>query len=52
VLETGVGTSRNLELYPYDCKVTGIDYSPLALEIALTKNTSNEIDYKLEDVER
>lgn len=39
-------------MYPYDCKVTGIDYSPLALEIALTKATSNEIEYKLEDVEK
>lgn len=52
VLETGVGSSRNIDLYPQDCKVTGVDYSPAALELALTKGTVNQFTYRLEDVEQ
>lgn len=55
VLETGVGTSNNLRFYAEKpgIKVTGIDYSPNALEIAFSKDPKNvKIDYKLEDVER
>lgn len=34
VLEVGVGTGKNLEYYPRDCKVTAIDISPKMLEHA------------------
>jgi phosphatidylethanolamine/phosphatidyl-N-methylethanolamine N-methyltransferase len=34
VLEVGVGTGINLELYPRDCSVTGIDFSEPMLEKA------------------
>lgn len=34
VLEIGVGTGRNLALYPPDARVTGIDVSPRMLERA------------------
>ena len=51
VLETAVGTSRNLGYYSYDCEVTGVDYSPNALEIALTKTSTTNITYKLEDMD-
>lgn len=34
VLEVGVGTGINAALYPHDCHVTGIDFSPSMLEKA------------------
>lgn len=34
VLEVGVGTGKNLKLYPPDCEVTGIDFSPGMLKKA------------------
>ncbi|NIP80832.1 MAG: methyltransferase domain-containing protein, partial [Gemmatimonadetes bacterium] len=34
VLEVGVGTGRNLDLYPDDARVTGIDISARMLEVA------------------
>src|SRR6266478_3848146 len=34
VLEVGVGTGINLNLYPRDCHVTGIDFSASMLEKA------------------
>ena len=34
VLEVGVGTGINAALYPHDCQVTGIDFSPSMLEQA------------------
>ena len=55
VLETGVGTSNNLRFYRLhpELKITGVDYSPNALTIALQKDVKGvNIDYKLEDVER
>jgi len=32
VLETGVGTSRNIENYPSNCKVVAVDWCSSALE--------------------
>jgi ubiquinone/menaquinone biosynthesis C-methylase UbiE len=52
VIELGVGTSRNLDLYPQYCSIVGVDYSPKALEIALSKNTATNIDYSLQDLEK
>lgn len=56
VLETGVGTSNNLRFYalnPRKLNILGIDYSPNALELAVSKDIKSvEIDYKLEDVEK
>lgn len=34
VLEVGIGTGKNLEYYPKDCKVTAIDISPKMLKHA------------------
>jgi len=52
VLETGVGTSRNLKYYPPTCKVLGVDWSSNILEVALQKSVHNvDHEYKLEDVE-
>src|SRR6266540_3631587 len=34
VLEVGVGTGKNMEFWPKDCKVTAIDLTPGMLEIA------------------
>ena len=34
VLEVGVGTGKNMEFWPRDCKVTAIDLTPGMLEIA------------------
>ncbi len=52
VIELGVGTSRNLDIYPQYCTVIGVDYSPKALEIALSKNTATNIEYALQDLEK
>jgi len=52
VLETGVGTSRNLKHYPDGLHVTGVDWSSNILEVALRKFThSITFEYKLDDVE-
>ncbi|MGK7313012.1 MAG: class I SAM-dependent methyltransferase [Candidatus Longimicrobiales bacterium M2_2A_002] len=42
VLEIGVGTGRNLELYPPDADVTGIDISERMLERARARASSLE----------
>ena len=50
VLETGVGSSRNMKFYPRDVPVTviAIDYSPNALELALEKDPKGlDITYLL-----
>lgn len=52
VLETGVGTSRNLQFYPLNCEVIGVDYSPKMLEVALQKNSLANINYELQDIEK
>ena len=54
VLETGVGTSRNINYYPPDCHVMGVDWATNMIEVALTKPklTQGEIEYKIEDVEK
>ena len=52
ILETGVGTSRNLPFYPPGSQVTAVDWSSNSLEVALLKPATNiEIQYRLEDVE-
>jgi len=40
VLEVGVGTGKNMELWPRDCKVTAIDLTPGMLEIARKRANS------------
>lgn len=37
VLEVGVGTGKNMEFWPRDCKVTAIDLTPGMLELARKK---------------
>lgn len=37
VLEVGVGTGKNIEFWPRDCKVTAIDLTPGMLELARKK---------------
>ena len=51
VLETGVGTSRNIFNYPIDTEIQAIDYSPQCIEKAMEKPTGEtKISYKLMDV--
>eukprot|EP01017_Pseudomicrothorax_dubius_P033519 TRINITY_DN4499_c0_g4_i1.p1 TRINITY_DN4499_c0_g4~~TRINITY_DN4499_c0_g4_i1.p1 ORF type:complete len:209 (-),score=46.55 TRINITY_DN4499_c0_g4_i1:51-677(-) len=54
VLETGVGTSRNLLYYPYGTRVVGIDWSPAMIEVALTKSKPMgvTVTYRVMDVEK
>ncbi len=40
VLEVGVGTGKNMEFWPKDCKVTAIDLTPGMLEIARKRANS------------
>lgn len=53
VLEVGVGTGRNLELYPDDARVTGIDVSKRMLERARDRASGldREVELRLADVE-
>ena len=55
VLETCTGSFKNLRFYNQDKvkKITAIDYSPNAIELALNKDTKDlEVDFALEDVEK
>ena len=54
ILETAVGTSRNLIFYPEGSKVIGTDWASNMLEVALNKVVPKgvQIDYKIEDTER
>jgi ubiquinone/menaquinone biosynthesis C-methylase UbiE len=53
VLEVGVGTGRNLELYPDDARVTGIDISERMLKRARKRaaRLEREPELRLADVE-
>lgn len=54
ILETGVGTSRNLNYYPEGSKIIGVDWASNMLEMALNKIAPQgvTIDYRVEDVEK
>ena len=54
VLEIGIGTGVNLEFYPEDVSVTGIDFSPKTLEKARKKadKLTQNINILEMDVER
>ena len=54
VLEIGIGTGVNLEFYPEDVSVTGIDFSPKMLEKARKKadKLTQNINILEMDVER
>ena len=45
VLEVGVGTGINAALYPRDCQVTGIDFSPSMLEQARARVARKELSH-------
>jgi ubiquinone/menaquinone biosynthesis C-methylase UbiE len=47
VLEIGVGTGKNLEFYPTNCKLTGIDVSPGMLKKAREKAQKLKLDVSL-----
>ena len=53
VLEIGVGTGKNLLLYPSSCKITAIDLSSGMMEIARRKAARRglEVDFQLLDAE-
>jgi len=42
VLEIAIGTGRNLGLYPDDVSLTGIEFSPAMLEIAIRPLSKNQ----------
>lgn len=54
VLEIGIGTGRNLSLYPAGVRLTGIDLSDEMLERARTRayELGREVDLRLGDAER
>jgi ubiquinone/menaquinone biosynthesis C-methylase UbiE len=52
VLEVGVGTGRNLSLYPDTAHVDAIDFSPRMLERARHRPARANIDLALMDVEQ
>lgn len=47
VLEIGVGTGANIEFYPKDTTVTGIDFSPKMLEKARKKVDNLNLDINI-----
>src|SRR5690554_3253028 len=49
VLEIGIGTGVNLDLYPENVTVTGIDFSPKMLEKA--QNKVNELNLNINILE-
>lgn len=53
VLEVGVGTGRNLPLYPPHCRVTAIDFSPRLIERARRRASELglNVDLRLMDVQ-
>jgi ubiquinone/menaquinone biosynthesis C-methylase UbiE len=53
VLEIGVGTGRNLEYYPADVRVVGIDLSPAMLAAArdAARQSRRQVDLKLGDAQ-
>ncbi len=54
VLEVGVGTGKNMEFWPLNCKITGIDLTPGMLDIARrrAKNLNRQdSDLRLGDVQ-
>ena len=54
ILETAIGTSRNIKYYPEGSNILGTDWSSNMIEVALKKIIPNgiEIDYKMEDTEK
>lgn len=54
VLEVAVGTGRNLERYPADVRVTGVELSPAMLAVAQTRATrlSRPADLRVGDAQR
>lgn len=54
VLEVGVGTGKNMELWPLNCKITAIDLTPGMLDIAhqRAKTLNRHADLQLGDVQR
>ncbi|MBM7855885.1 ubiquinone/menaquinone biosynthesis C-methylase UbiE [Desulfohalotomaculum tongense] len=47
VLEVGVGTGKNLPLYPPECEVTGIDFSSEMLKRAMERVKKNNLKITL-----
>ncbi len=45
VLEVGVGTGINAALYPHDCQVTGIDFSPSMLQKARARVSRKRLSH-------
>ena len=55
VLEVGVGTGKNMEFWPLNCKMTAIDLTPGMLDIARERAKSlnhQDVNLRLGDVQR
>jgi len=54
VLEVGVGTGKNMEFWPLNCKITAIDLTPGMLDIARQREKSlnrQDVNLRLGDVQ-
>jgi ubiquinone/menaquinone biosynthesis C-methylase UbiE len=53
VLEIAVGTGRNLPFYPSDVRMTGVEFSPKMLAIAIkrARELGREVDLRLGDAQ-
>ncbi|OLN28788.1 Phosphatidylethanolamine N-methyltransferase [Desulfosporosinus metallidurans] len=51
VLEVGVGTGKNLEFYPTECEITGIDISPGMLKKAKLRARDTKAQVELKEMD-
>jgi ubiquinone/menaquinone biosynthesis C-methylase UbiE len=50
-LEVGVGTGRNIPLYPSDVELTGVDLTPGMLDVARRRSVDRPVDLRVGDAQ-